>query len=129
LARQSPAAKIPFQTRIGQADRNSYVIGAGACEMLSPVWAARQDLRDYAAAAAAYRKALALKPDYAEAALNLGIVLQDGGEGDAAMRAYCDAYRLRPDLFHRTEHRVEHRYRQRIRPCVFRAGRYPPSPR
>ena len=25
---------------LGQADRNSYVIGAGACEMLSPVWAA-----------------------------------------------------------------------------------------
>jgi len=28
-------------------------------------------------------------------------VLQDAGEGDAAMRAYCDAYRLRPDLFGR----------------------------
>ena len=27
LARLSPATKIPFQTRIGQADRNSYVIG------------------------------------------------------------------------------------------------------
>ena len=27
--RLSPAAKIPFQTRIGQADRKSYAIGAG----------------------------------------------------------------------------------------------------
>jgi hypothetical protein len=27
------------------------------------------------------------------------IVLQDGGEGDAAMRAYCDAYRLRSGHF------------------------------
>jgi hypothetical protein len=42
-------------------------------------------------------KALALKPDYAEAALNLGIVLQDGGEGDAAMRALPSPGPLRPD--------------------------------
>jgi tetratricopeptide (TPR) repeat protein len=60
---------------------------------------ARQDLRDYAGAAVAYRRALELKPDYAEAALNLGIVLQDGGDADAAMRAYAQAYRLRPALF------------------------------
>jgi tetratricopeptide (TPR) repeat protein len=62
---------------------------------------ARQDLRDYPAAASAYRKALALKSDYAEAALNLGIVLQESGDPDAAMRAYRDAYRLRPDMFGR----------------------------
>jgi tetratricopeptide (TPR) repeat protein len=60
---------------------------------------ARQDLRDYPGAAAAYRRAFALKPDYAEAALNLGIVLQEGGDTDAAMAAYRDAYRLRPQLF------------------------------
>src|ERR1700722_4742065 len=48
----------------------------------------RQDLRDNAGAAAAYRKALELKPDYAEAALNLGTVLQDAGDLDSAMRAY-----------------------------------------
>ena len=49
----------------------------------------RQDLRDYAERAAAYRKALEIKPDYAEAALNLGIVLQEAGDLDGAMRAYA----------------------------------------
>jgi tetratricopeptide (TPR) repeat protein len=59
----------------------------------------RQDLRDHAAAATAYRKAIELKPDYAEAALNLGVVLQDSGDLDGAMRAYAQAYRLRPQTF------------------------------
>lgn len=59
----------------------------------------RQDLRDYGGAAIAYRKALDIKPDYAEAALNLGIVLQEAGDLDSAMRAYVDAYRLRPQMF------------------------------
>ena len=60
---------------------------------------ARQDLRDHAGAASAYRKALDLKPDHAEAALNLGIALQESGDVDAAMRAFAQAYRLRPQLF------------------------------
>jgi tetratricopeptide (TPR) repeat protein len=59
----------------------------------------RQDLRDLPAAANAYRKAIAIKPDFAEAALNLGIVLQEAGDPDAAMQAYAQAYRLRPDMF------------------------------
>ena len=59
----------------------------------------RQDLRDYPKAAAAYRRAIELKPDHAEAALNLGIVLQEGGDPDAAMEAYRVAYRLRQDMF------------------------------
>ena len=50
-------------------------------------------------AAAAYRRAIELKSDYAEAALNLGIVLQEAGDADAALRAYGQAYRLRPALF------------------------------
>ena len=57
---------------------------------------ARQDLRDHPGAAAAYRKACDIKPDYAEAALNLGVVLQELGDIDHAMRAYAQAYRLRP---------------------------------
>lgn len=59
----------------------------------------RQDLRDYDSAAAAYRTTLEKKPDHAEAALNLGTVLQEKGDLDGAMRAYGDAYRLRPTMF------------------------------
>lgn len=59
----------------------------------------RQDLRDHAGAIPAYRRAIELKPDYAEAALNLGVVLQDSGDLDGAMRAYAQAYRLRPQTF------------------------------
>ncbi|MBR0795526.1 tetratricopeptide repeat protein [Bradyrhizobium jicamae] len=60
---------------------------------------ARQDLRDHGGAAQAYRQAIALKPYYAEAALNLGIALTEGGDPDAAMRAFARAYGLRPQLF------------------------------
>jgi len=59
----------------------------------------RQDLRDHQGAVTAYRKAIELKPDYAEAALNLGVVLQESGDLDGAMRAYAQAYRLRPQSF------------------------------
>jgi tetratricopeptide (TPR) repeat protein len=61
----------------------------------------RQDLRDHAGAAVAYRKAIELKGDHAEAAFNLGVVLQEAGDLDAAMRAYAQAYRLRPASFGR----------------------------
>jgi tetratricopeptide (TPR) repeat protein len=60
---------------------------------------ARQDLRDHAGAAAAYRKAIELRGDHAEAALNLGNALQELGDLDGAMGAYAQAYRLRPQLF------------------------------
>lgn len=60
---------------------------------------ARQDLRDHSGAADAYRKALEIKPDHAEAVLNLGISLQEGGDPDAAITAFAQAYRLRPTLF------------------------------
>jgi tetratricopeptide (TPR) repeat protein len=59
----------------------------------------RQDLRDHAGAAAAYRKAIELRPDHAEATFNLGVVLQETGDLGEAMRAYGQAYRLRPSSF------------------------------
>ena len=76
---------------------------ATASEAPAPVWfdlgLVGQDLRDYHGAATAYRKAIELKPDYAEAALNLGIVLQELGYLESAMRAYAQAHRLRPQMF------------------------------
>jgi tetratricopeptide (TPR) repeat protein len=60
---------------------------------------ARQDLHDTAGAAAAYRKAIELKADHAEAAFNLGVVLQETDNLDEAMQAYAQAYRLRPSSF------------------------------
>lgn len=60
---------------------------------------ARQDLRDFAGAEAAYREILAKKPDHAEAAVNLGIVRQETGDLDGAMEAYRTAYRIRPTTF------------------------------
>jgi tetratricopeptide (TPR) repeat protein len=86
-----------------------YAISAGLLERATAgdapasVWfdlgLVRQDLRDYAGAAVAYRKALDTKPEYAEAALNLGIVLQEAGDLERAMGAYVEAYRLRPQTF------------------------------
>jgi tetratricopeptide (TPR) repeat protein len=76
---------------------------AAQTEVPASVWfdlgLVRQDLRDHAGAANAYRKAIDLKPDHAEATFNLGIVLQETGALDEAMRAYGQAYRLRPSSF------------------------------
>ena len=85
------------------AEAASLLERAAASEAPASVWfdlgLARQDLRDFAGSAAAYRKAIEIKPDHAEAALNLGVVLQESGDLDTAMRAYAQAYRLRPSSF------------------------------
>ena len=60
---------------------------------------ARQDLGDFVGAAAAYRTVLEMRPDHAEAAVNLGIVLLETGDIDGAMQAYRTAYRLRETTF------------------------------
>lgn len=59
----------------------------------------RQDLHDHAGAANAFRAALDRKPDHAEAAVNLGVSLQEAGDLDGAMQAYARAYRLKPATF------------------------------
>ena len=38
-----------------------------------------------------FEKALSIKPDYAEAQYNLGVVLQELGQVDAAMKSYENA--------------------------------------
>ncbi|ETA72382.1 MULTISPECIES: tetratricopeptide repeat protein [Mesorhizobium] len=59
----------------------------------------RQDMRKFGAAAQAYRRVLEMSPDAPEAAVNLGVVLQETGDLDGAMLAYSTAYRLRPSTF------------------------------
>src|SRR5205823_997064 len=49
----------------------------------------RQDMRKFDGAAAAYRRVLEMSPDAApEAAVNLGVVLQEAGDLEGAMAAY-----------------------------------------
>ena len=62
------------------------------------------DLHQLDAAADAFWNVLRLAPERAEAEVNLGIVLQEGGHIDEAMRAYGRAYRLREDTFGRIAH-------------------------
>jgi tetratricopeptide (TPR) repeat protein len=88
-----------------------YAVAAGlleratAADAPASVWfdlgLVRQDLRDYAGAAFAYRKALDIKPDFPEAHVNLGLNLQHSGELESAMDTYRQALRLRPDTFGR----------------------------
>ncbi|CAM5764175.1 hypothetical protein LMIY3S_01058 [Labrys miyagiensis] len=57
------------------------------------------DLREWDRAAGAFRKALLLRPDFAEAAVNLGAALQETGDIEAAMAAYRTAYQKKPSTF------------------------------
>ena len=49
-------------------------------------------------AVAAYREAIRLKSDYAEAYFNLSTVLQEQERFDEAKEAYEEAIRLKPDI-------------------------------
>ena len=64
----------------------------------------RQDLRDLHGAEAALQRVLQLAPHRADALVNLGIVLQEQGQLDAALQAYGRAYVLREDTFGRIAH-------------------------
>lgn len=59
---------------------------------------------DLAGEVNALREVLRLAPERVEAAVNLGIALQDAGEIDEAMCAYGRAFRLREDTFGRIAH-------------------------
>src|SRR3546814_741489 len=54
---------------------------------------------DAEAAKKRYRRALAIKPDYAWAHLELAICLQGGSEADAALAHYRQALRYNPKLY------------------------------
>ena len=56
-----------------------------------------QHLKDFDSAIEAYNKALAIKPDYAEAIMNLGSALKDQGKLEEAIEAYNKALVIKPD--------------------------------
>jgi tetratricopeptide (TPR) repeat protein len=60
-----------------------------------------QDRHQPDKAVAAYRQALAQRPDLAEAEVNLGFLLQESGDRDGAYACYRRALALRPETFSR----------------------------
>ena len=60
-----------------------------------------EDRRDLDGAVRALGRVLELAPQRADAAVNLGIVLQESGRADAAFAAFGRAYRARPETFGR----------------------------
>jgi tetratricopeptide (TPR) repeat protein len=65
---------------------------------------ARQDLHDLDGAIAALERVLAASPERVDALVNYGIVLQERGRMDEALRAYGRAFRLREQTFGRIAH-------------------------
>ena len=56
-----------------------------------------QHLKDFNSAIEAYNKALAIKPDYAEAYYNMGNALKEQGKLEEAIEAYNKALAIKPD--------------------------------
>ena len=95
---------------------NGDALAAARCLSQAVAWApanveawfalalALHDLRELTGAEAALHRVLALVPPRAEVEVNLGVVLQDAGRIDEAMRAYGRAYRLNQDSFGRIAH-------------------------
>ena len=54
--------------------------------------------KDYESAEAAFRRALVLRPTYAEAWNGLGYALRQQGKYSESLQAYHEALRLRPDF-------------------------------
>ncbi len=61
------------------------------------VGASNAGLREFDAAIESYKKALEIKPDYAEVYYNMGIALKDKGDPEAAIDSYKQALKIKPD--------------------------------
>ena len=61
------------------------------------VGASNAELRQFDAAIESYKKALEIKPDYAEAYYNMGNALTDKGDPEAAIDSYKQALKIKPD--------------------------------
>ena len=61
------------------------------------VGASNAELRQFDAAIESYKKALEIKPDYAEAYYNMGNALKDKDDPEAAIDSYKQALKIKPD--------------------------------
>ncbi len=61
------------------------------------VGASNAGLREFDAAIESYKKALEIKPDYAEAYYNMGNALKNKGNPEAAIDSYKQALKIKPD--------------------------------
>ncbi len=58
-----------------------------------------QAANNYAAAAASYKQAVALRPDVPELRANLGLMQHEAGDYPAAMRSFQETLQLKPSLY------------------------------
>ena len=63
----------------------------------------------------AYKKALAIKPDYAQAYYNMGNALQDQGKSDEAIASYKKALEIDPSFSEASSEMGE---------CLLRVGKF-----
>ena len=61
------------------------------------IGASNSRLKKYDLAIASYKKAISIRPSYAEAHNNMGIALKESGDLDAAIEAYNQALKSKPD--------------------------------
>ena len=65
-------------------------------KLLATLALCHQHLKDFNSAIEAYNKALVIKPDYAEAYINLGSALKEQGKLEEAIEAYNKALAIKP---------------------------------
>ena len=59
------------------------------------VWLRQEKIEE---AIAAFREAIRLKPEWAEAHFNLGRIVKEAGKDDEAEAEFAEAKRLKPDI-------------------------------
>ncbi len=73
-------------------------LGDRSPEVLQNTAILYQQAGDFGSAIRTYREAIAAKPDFAEALLNLGHALQSAGDNKGARDSWVRALELKPEL-------------------------------
>ena len=89
-------SKGKFQKTLDQASQLLHQFPSSII-LYNIIGASNQILGQFDAAIEAYKKALVIKPDYADAYNNLGVVLKEKGKIGEAINAYKKALAIKPD--------------------------------